>query len=560
MNRRFDVDVLIAGGGPTGLVLAVELGRRGIGARIIDKAAEFFGGSRADGLTPRTQEVFEDIGILAKIRASGDDGILMRGYDGDRVIWEGRMTEPTAPTPDLPYAGVWFVPQYRTEEILRDRLGGLGGQVELNTALVGFEQDEDGVTVELLRDGDIERARARYLVGADGGHSVVRGLLGVGFPGETDESTRALFADVRIDGLDRDHGQVWMLPAGAGAGVGVGAVPLSGSDLFTVTAPPPDTQPPDTQPQDAEPQDAEPQDAEAADGTGDAVESTLDYLRRILATASGRTDFHLRELTWSTVWRANKRLADAYRVGRVFLAGDAAHLTHPTGGQGMNTGIQDAYGLGWKLAAVLGGAPATLLDTYQAERRPAAEAALAVSAKLLAKHQRGDEDALRRGVEVYQLGLNYRGGPLSAELRAAPGRVRAGDRAPDAPCRNASGRPVRLFELFAGPQWTLLCFGTDADGLVAKVGSTEVRAYRVVRPDVAVDEHAVVDVDGYAYWAYGIADETVVLVRPDGYVGLGASPGSVAEVEDYLRSVLGRVRDRSGRCAADHVASSPLTG
>src|SRR5262245_47343245 len=136
-----DVDVLIAGAGPTGLTLACELAVRGVGFRIIDKADRFFGGSRADGIQPRTMEVFEHLGVLDPILASGDLGIVMRAYRGEEVVWEGRMSEPADPTPSVPYPNTWFVPQFRTEEILRERLAELGAHVELSTALTGFTQD-----------------------------------------------------------------------------------------------------------------------------------------------------------------------------------------------------------------------------------------------------------------------------------------------------------------------------------------------------------------------------------------------------------------------------------
>jgi hypothetical protein len=212
-------------------------------------------------------------------------------------------------------------------------------------------------------------------------------------------------------------------------------------------------------------------------------------------------------MTWSTVWRANARLAERFHDGRVFLVGDAAHVCPPTGGQGMNTGIGDSYNLGWKLAAVLTGAPATLLDTYAAERVPAAQAALDLAGKLLAKHQRGDDDAHQRGSEVHQLGLNYRGGPLAEDRRTAPGAVLAGDRAPDAPIADG-----HLFDLFRGTQWTVLSFGVDATGTAT---------------------HVVTDEQARAI--YDVAPGTLVAVRPDGYVGLVTS--DAADVPRYLERV-----------------------
>ncbi len=195
------IDVLVVGAGPTGLTLACELAVRGVRVRIVDRAGSFFGGSRADGIQPRTMEVFAGIGVLDSILASGDLGMVIRAYKGDEVVWEGRMTEPVEPTPSVPYPNIWFVPQFRTEEILRERLAELGGRVELSTELTDFTQDVDGVTATLTTGGTVETVRARYLVGADGGRSTVRRRLGIPFPGETDETTTMLFADARVDGI-----------------------------------------------------------------------------------------------------------------------------------------------------------------------------------------------------------------------------------------------------------------------------------------------------------------------------------------------------------------------
>ncbi|GAA1975112.1 FAD-dependent monooxygenase [Amycolatopsis minnesotensis] len=480
-----EIEVLIAGAGPTGLTLACELAVRGVRFRIVDRAETFFGGSRADGIQPRTMEVFADLGILDAIVAGGDLGTVVRAYQGDEVVWEGRMSEPAEPAPSVPYPNTWFVPQFRTEEILRARLAELGAHVELSTELTGFAQDDDGVTATLTSRGSTETVRARYLVGADGGRSTVRKRLGIAFPGETDERTTMLFADARVDGIGHDHGRIW--PVGD---AGVSLMPLAGSALFTVAAPPPATD-----------------------------EPIREYLQRQVTEASGRDDILVREVTWHTTWRSNTRLADRFRDGRVFLAGDAGHVHPPTGGQGMNTGIQDAYNLGWKLAATVDGAPDLLLDSYEPERMAAARTALEISTALLEKHRRGDEDAHVRGQEVHGLTLNYRDSPLSRDDRAAPGTLSAGDRAPDAPATTAGGDAIRLFDLLRGPQWTMLVFGA-AQGKATAALSNRLRARTVIRPGEPADEHALLDHDGHLRAGYDAADGTVVLIRPDGYLGL----------------------------------------
>lgn len=497
-----DIDVLVVGGGPTGLVLAGELAVRGVRLRVIDRADRFFGGSRADGIAPRTMEVFADLGVLDAILAGGDLGMVMRAYQGDTVVWEGQMSEPTDPTPSVPYPNIWFVPQFRTEEILRERLAGLGAHVELSTELIEFSQDDDGVTATLAAGGRTETVRARYLVGADGGRSTVRKRLGIAFPGETDESTTMLFADARVEGITHDHGRIWLVDD-----TRVAAMPLAGTDLFVVVAPPP----------------------------GEVNEPIRDYLQRRITEASGREDILVREVTWHTTWRSNTRLAERFRDGRVFLAGDAGHVHPPTGGQGMNTGIQDGYNLGWKLAATLAGAAPALLDSYEPERMAAARTALDIATKLLDKHRRGDDDAHVRGPELRGFTLNYRDDPITREDRATPGAVRAGDRAPDATA-TLDGRPVRLFDLYRGPHWTLLSFG-------AAVAEIDVPAYTVVRPGEPAGEHTLVDVDGHVRAGYDAADGTVVLVRPDGYIGLMAD--DPARVGEYWAAISTRSAELS---------------
>jgi 2-polyprenyl-6-methoxyphenol hydroxylase-like FAD-dependent oxidoreductase len=475
-----DTQVLIAGAGPTGLTLGLELARRAVSVRIVDSANGFSTGSRGDGLQPRTLEMFEDLGVLDEIMSCGMGAPLMRVYAGGQVVWEGRMAEPVPPRPDVPYPNVWFVPQWRTEQILRSRLCDYGVQVQLGTGVVSFQQDETAVTVRL--DGG-KTARAAYLVGADGGRSTVRRQLGVPFVGETDERLRMLLADVRVEGLDHDYGHGWMLDGRTFFGF----TPLAGgADTYVVST------------------------------TAPRVQPTRDGLQRTLEAVSGRTDVRVHDLTWSTVWRPNVRMAQRFRTGRVFLAGDAAHVHPPTGGQGLNTGVQDAYNLGWKLAAVLTGAPEVLLDSYQAERVPVAARVLGVSTELLDKHLHGDPDAGTRGAETQGLDVSYRHGPLTLD-DGSSATLAAGDRAPDAPYTHGDGTPGRVFTISADARWTLLRFGPCSP----RMDHTEIRS-REIGTDI-------IDTESHIQDAYQITQGAAVLIRPDGYIGaITRDPGALA--------------------------------
>jgi 2-polyprenyl-6-methoxyphenol hydroxylase-like FAD-dependent oxidoreductase len=465
-----DTQVLIAGAGPTGLTLGIELARRAIDVRIIDRAETFFTGSRGDGLQPRTLEVFEDLGVLDAVLAAGAAPVPLQVHVGGKVVEERVVFDVVEPSPSKPYPTAWFLGQSQTEGLLRDRLAELGVHVEPGTALTGFEQDADGVTATLSTG---ETLRAAYLVGADGGKSFVRKALGIAFEGTTDESTRMLLGDVRAAGLDRDH---WHWFGALDDPMrGMMFSPLPGTPHFQFSAPL---------------------------GAGDvAAETALPAVQARLDALTGG-GVVLSDLAWSTVWRPNVRLAARFRDGRVFLAGDAAHVHPPTGGQGLNTGVQDAYNLGWKLAD---GSP-ELLDSYEVERRTVAARVLGVSAGLLQKYVDGDEDAHQRGEDTQQLDITYRGGPLSPP---GTGALRPGDRAPDAPLTDANGKRVRLFELLRGPHATELLFGDGPTPghRILPAGST------ATGPDLLDD-------GGHAHAAYEAETGAGrrVLIRPDGYI------------------------------------------
>src|SRR3954469_12529928 len=299
-----------------------------------------------------------------------------------------RSLEIGEPTPREPYRIPLMLPQFMTEAVLRERLAELGHQPHYGQALEGFTQDADGVTAQV----NGAPLRVRYLVGADGGRSTVRQALGIGFPGET-LGVRALVADLLLEGLSRDAWHRW----NDGTPQSMSLCPLMGTDQFQLQARIP--------------------------GHGE-VDLSAAGLAAMIATRTRRNDLAVRAVSWASAYSMNARLADRFQVGRVFLAGDAAHTHPPTGGQGLNTSVQDSYNLGWKLAAVLGGAPAELLATYEEERRPIPAGMLALSTKLLQAARA--EGGMKRGRDTQQLDIGY------PESRLALGRT-AGNRAPDAP-------------------------------------------------------------------------------------------------------------------------------
>jgi hypothetical protein len=256
------------------------------------------------------------------------------------------------------------------------------------------------------------------------------------------------------------------------------------------------------------------------------IDLSAEGLSALVAQRTGRPDITIGAVSWASAYEMNARLADRYRDGRVFLAGDAAHTHPPTGGQGLNTSVQDSYNLGWKLAAVLRGAPEALLDSYEQERRPIAAHMLGLATKLLDAAKAG---SMRRGREVHQLDLCYPDSPLSLEKPERRGGVLAGDRAPDARIRGKGGQPTRLFNLFKGTHWTWI--GYEVEGLSG------------VKPRAGLHIHAVgargdiVDDGEHFRDGYGVRSGDWVLVRPDGYVGAVVSSDHASSLEVYLDSV-----------------------
>jgi 2-polyprenyl-6-methoxyphenol hydroxylase-like FAD-dependent oxidoreductase len=440
------MDVLIVGAGPTGLALAVDLARRGVAVRVVDR--EIFVGSRGKGLQPRTLEVLDDLGVMAAINAAGRS-------TGGKLYLNRELVRETPP------GGSLIIPQWSVNQALTDRLADLGVKVEVGE-VTSFDQTEDEV---VARTATGETIRAKYLVGCDGGRSTIRKRLGVAFEGETAQEQLMLLGDFEVDGLSNEGMHMWIDP---------------NRGLFALT----------------------PFKAVAqwqCQVVSEVTEPAPEVFQRLCEEFTGRSDIRLTNPTWMSTYRVNVRMVKEFRVGRVFLAGDAAHVHPPTGGLGMNTGIQDAYNLGWKLARALdGSASPALLDTYQQERLLVAAWTLSTSSQAL----RDVEDAVRSGSgrieaaikeEHRQMGLGYPDSPLSRNLKDWAG-PKAGERAPWGD---------------KGPGFTLLGFGAGAAEALRNVRDVTTRS-------MPGD------------------DDTLVLVRPDGYIGMVAAPEDWKSVADYV--------------------------
>jgi 2-polyprenyl-6-methoxyphenol hydroxylase-like FAD-dependent oxidoreductase len=544
--------VLVVGAGPTGLTMAAELVLHGVQCRIIDKAAAASDKSKALAIHARTLEVLESLGIADQLIAQGHKLHGMRIFIEGKPAVHARLDRIASR-----YPFVLALAQNETERILEQHLASIGVRVERETELTGLGQDGGGVSATLRRADGEERITTPYLIGCDGAHSTVRHVLGLRFEGAAYEELFVL-ADVHIAWqLADDEARIYVNPEGMAA-----YFPMGGGRYRLI--------------------------AELPQSTAIAPEPSLAEVQA-LVDRFGPPGTVLSEPHWLATFRIHRRKVANYRSGRVFVAGDAAHIHSPAGGQGMNTGIQDAHNLAWKLALVVKGTAApALLDSYQAERHPVAEQVLRTTDAMtrvislrnplaravrdfvipVAASQSFVQKRFMR--DLAELSVNYRRSPIVAQtlpdLRDAlrqPGLgARAwwafnagphpGDRAPDAALKTGDQTGIRLYEALDPTRHNLVLFtgmdpivggdaalrdtaemvaeGFDALIKVLVVGSGNARTH-------SGPGQLLIDPDHGAHRAYGASVQCLYLLRPDRYVGFRSLLPGRASLGGYLSRI-----------------------
>ena len=527
-----DTEVLIAGAGPVGLALALELQRFGVRFRIVEKKAQRSATSKALGLQPRLSEIFAILGIEDKFAARGFGSIrAMNANSGAKKLLRIEVRPPANQAGrDACQPRMLIIPQSETEEILETTLQQRGHSVERRRELIGFEQDGDGVAAIIRHeDASQETICARFLVSCEGAHSIVRKQAGFSFSGAT-MPMRFLLADVTLDwDLPENEVQVWFHRDGVFA-----ALPFGAQKWRLIVE-------------------------RVGNSTEDAEEITLALVQQLATERTARKNIRVRDPLWLSDFRINARMVDRFRARRIFVAGDAAHIHSPLGGQGIATGIQDATNLAWKLAAVLReGAPDSLLDTFEQERKPIARVVLRGTSaasnlvfgmnpivrfmreQLVFPILRTAFAQRRLFGRVSQLEMNYRKSSLAAHFdqRFSQVRVRAGDRAPDVVFKRG-GDKVSLFQLL-GSFGTLALFGPGQNShrISAALAALHIRSFIVSTQSAGTlpDEYLE---DLYSDFArlYGAQGPFLYLIRPDGHIAMFQRQAEASALIDYLKKI-----------------------
>ncbi|MDR3624576.1 MAG: FAD-dependent oxidoreductase [Chlamydiales bacterium] len=495
-------DVLIVGAGPTGLCMAIELARRGISVRLIDKIKIPADKSKALFIQARTLELFDHTGIAHSILQKS---LFLKGgtihFTNKKVDLHFEALKSSFPF------GV-TLPQCETEEVLRGYVEQLGITIEYGLELVDLKQEEREVIVTLQNSEKKEQVKSYpWVIGADGAHSSVRHLLKTSFEGSQYIQTFAL-ADVEISGdLEKERMNVFV------TGVGIFVVfPLPGN-LFRIII----------------------NDVSGKEGE----ELTLERMQTYVD--SRKSNLKLKSPKWLSYFHINSRQASHYRENRVFLAGDAAHIHSPAGGLGMNTGIQDAYNLGWKLALVIKGeSPDSLLNSYESERVPVAHDVLKFTeyfTKVMTSHS-SLFNFLRKKIMPYvlkipafqkrfltrisQINLNYRHSPITKDTQKARRKLHAGDRLPVIlPIKNLLHPTKPTLFLFSDTQEN----NSLLHSCLTLKAVKHLHTHIISKKDTAIFEH------------FNCKKCALFLIRPDEYIGFASDSLDPKALEDYLSSL-----------------------
>jgi 2-polyprenyl-6-methoxyphenol hydroxylase-like FAD-dependent oxidoreductase len=521
-------DVLVVGAGPVGLTMACELARHGATCRIIDETPAPSSTSRALGIFPRTLEVFQMMGIVDDVLGAGLklDGISFYNKSG-QIGHIGFSCLPCR------YRFAISLPQNQTEQILSQQLMKRGLHVEREKEFIGLSQIQDGVRA-IIRDtnGSEETVESEWLIGCDGAHSEVRHALNLPFAGEAYTET-FLLADVRVESsLDRIHIHLFLADDGI-----VGIFPFRSERCRIIAS------------------------------VGDRKENTEGsepQLAEVQALVDRRTcqSIQLSDPVWLSRFHISQRKIHEFRFGRVFLAGDSAHIHSPAGGQGMNTGIQDAFNLAWKMGLVIHGhSSVSLLDTYNEEREPVAKMVLNLTDRLtrmatlqnpLGQQLRNALLPLLTGIHMIEdrvaetmaeIGIHYR--RSSVVVGKTGHALHAGDRAPDCNLFNGiSSEPILLLDRLHKPMHQLLFFAGNSSldaidfdthrKLLANQYAEVVEILLVILDKSSAVPDVLFDPDGAAHTLYEAQPTGIILIRPDGYIGFRGGGNHVELLYQYL--------------------------
>ncbi len=531
-------DVLIVGAGPVGLTMALACQKQGLGFRLIDRLEKPSGLSKALALWSSALEMLDGLGVVGQFLGSGVSAKGVRISHGKKALAE----IPAGFGVDSPYPQMMLLPQSQTERILTDALIARGETIERGVELVALEQTPDHVAVSLRHpDGKTESSNYRWVVGCDGAHSVVRHQIQVPFEGAALDDLFIL-CDAKVEG-DIPEATALLFWGNDGL-LAVFPVVRGVWRVIATRESPEDDRDPD-----------------------------LAEMQAIL-DKRGPGGWRLHDLSWLSKFRISERKAGSFRHGRVLLAGDAAHIHSPAGGQGMNTGMQDAFNLAWKLSLLARGKGEenAVLDSYHAERSPVAEQVLADSGRMIRSNfvrNRFVQIVRDRVVQVAShsdfvkrkmagalsgLGIHYAPGTFVAADDTWAEDWRPHGYAPGWRPRDVvvfrSQEPVSLFSEWGPPRFTLVLFSgkkpiyRDVDRLASVALTAEgwgdlIKVVRVWSGDEAPDATWLVDPHGAAHTRFGADLSAFYLIRPDGYVALRSQPAEAGVLQDWLRSTLG---------------------